>query len=77
MGLGEAAWPVGIGADGGVAGGVEVAVAGLFVAAEDDAGLRAGVCRGEGVGAGEMLGAGVEVAAQEGGRPWMGSLVRS
>ena len=45
VGLGEAARPCGVCADGGVTGGVEVAVArllGLFVAAEDDAGFGAG-----------------------------------
>ena len=69
--LGEAALPVGVGADGGVAGGVKVAVAGLLVASEDDAGLAAGgLLMQEVAGGGEVLGAGVEVATQERGRPW-------
>ena len=45
VGLGEAARPCGVGADGGVTGGMEVAVAGvlgLFIVAEDDAGFGAG-----------------------------------
>ena len=69
--LGEAALPVGVGADGGVAGGVEVAVAGSLVASEDNGGLAAGgLLVQEVAGGGEVLGAGVEIAAQERGRPW-------
>ncbi len=69
--FGEAVLPVGIGADGGVAVGVEVAVAGLVVAAEDDAGLAAGgLLVQELARDSEMLGAGVEIAAQERCRPW-------
>jgi len=71
MDFGEAALPVGVVADGGVAGGVEVAVAGLVVAAEEDAGLAAGgLFVQESTGGGKVLGSGVEVAAQERGRPW-------
>ena len=76
MDLGEAALPFGVGADGGVAGGVEVAVAGLIVSAKDDAGLAAGgLLVQEAAGGGEVLGAGVEVAAEERGRPWVLMLV--
>jgi len=68
--FGEAAVPFGIGADGGIAGWVEVAVAGLVVAAEDNAGFVAGgLLVQEAAGGGEVLGAGVEIAAQERGRP--------
>ena len=51
--------------------GVEVAVGALFVVAEDDAGGSVGqwVVRGEDFGAGEMLGPGAEVAAEERCRP--------
>ena len=69
--FGKAALPVGIGTDGGVAGRVEVAVASLIVAAEDDAGLATGgLLVQEMAGGGKVLGAGVEVATQERGRPW-------
>ncbi len=40
--FGKAMMPVGVGADGGVACGMEVSVSRLFVAAKDDAGLSAG-----------------------------------
>ncbi len=64
--FGEAALPFRVGADGGIAGGVEVAVAGLVVAAEDDAGLAAGGLFVQEVAGGrQVLGAGVEVASEE------------
>ena len=73
VGLGETAGPCGVGADGGVAGGMEVAVAGvlgLFIVAEDDAGLgTGGLLVQEIAGDGEVLGAGVQVAAKEGCGP--------
>ena len=73
VGLGEAARPCGVGADGGGAGGMEVAMAGLlglFIAAEDDAGLGAGgLLVQEIAGNGEVLGAGVQVASEQGCRP--------
>ena len=54
--FGKAALPVGGGADGGVAGRVEVAVAGLIVGAEDDAGLAArGLFVQETAGGGETI----------------------
>ena len=68
MGFVEAAEPGGVGADVGVRGGVEVAVAALVVAPEDD--YRVGAGRDvveEFLGAGEMVGAGAEVAAEQGG----------
>ena len=69
--FGEAALPIRVGADGGVAGGMEIAVVGLVVTAEDDAGLAAGgLLVQESTGGSEVLGSGVEVAAQERGRPW-------
>jgi hypothetical protein len=71
VGLGEAAEPGGVGADGGVGCGVEVAVAALFVAAEDDDGGGAGGDVVEEVlAAGEMVGPDTEVAAEEGGGPY-------
>jgi hypothetical protein len=68
VGLGESAEPGFVGADVGVRGGMEVAVAALFVAAEDDYGVGAGrdVVE-EFLGAGEMVGSCAEVAAKEGG----------
>jgi len=72
VGLGEAAEPGGVGADGGVGCGVEVAVAALLVAAEDDDGFGAGGDVVEEVlSAGEMVGAGAEVAAEERGGPYL------
>ena len=73
MGFGEAAGPVGIGADGGVGGWVEVSVAALFVLAEEDGGVGAGgdVVE-ELVKACVRLGSGAEVSAEEGGRPGFG-----
>ena len=69
VGLGEAARPCGVGTDGGVTCGMEVAVTGLlclFVAAKDDAGLGTGGLLVQKIaGVGEMLGAGVQVAAEE------------
>ena len=74
--FGEAALPFGIAGDGGVAGGVEVAVAGLIVSADDDAGFAAGGLLVQEVATGgEVLGAGVKVAAEERGRPWVLKLV--
>ena len=71
VGLCEATGPFGVGADGGVAGGVKVAVCGLFAAAEDDAGLGAGgLFVQKMVRRGEVLSASVEVAAEERGRPY-------
>jgi hypothetical protein len=68
--LREAVKPVGIGRDAEVRGRVEVAVTALFVAAEDDDGGRAGrEIMKQSLGAGEMVGAGAEVAAEEGGGP--------
>jgi hypothetical protein len=51
---------------------MEVAVAALLVAAEDDYGVVFGVGSGDDVveevlGLGEMVGAGAEIAAEEGG----------
>ena len=72
-----------VGADGGVAGGMEVAVArllGLFIVAKDDAGFGAGgLLVQEIAGDGEVLGAGVQVAAEEGCGPrgWSGLRVVS
>ena len=73
--LGEAAEPVGVGADGRVGGGMEVAVAcglvggGIF-AAEEDGGIGAGGDVVEqGVGARVVGGSGGEVAAELGGGP--------
>ena len=81
--FGEAAGPGGVGADGGVAGRMEVAVACLFVAffmAEEDAGLCAGGPLVKEIASGcEVLGAGVQIAAEERSRPgcWNGlGLVR-
>ena len=69
VGLCEPARPCGVGADGGVTGGGEVAVAdlpGLFIAAEDDARFGAGgLLVQEIVRGGEVLGAGVQVSAEE------------
>ena len=63
----EAALPVGVSADSGVACGVEVSVAGLFsilFAAEEDAGgVAGGLFVEEVIGRGQMLGAGIEIAA--------------
>ena len=74
--FGKAALPFRVGADGGVAGGMEVAVAGLIVAAEDDAGFSArGLLVQELAGGGEVLGSGVDVAAEQRGRPWILKLV--
>ena len=58
MKFGEAAEPVGVGADGGVGCGVEVAVAALLVAAEEDGERRLGGCRGGGCGCGRDGGLG-------------------
>jgi len=64
--FGEAALPIRVGADGGVAGGMEVAVAGLIVAAEDDAGFGArGLLVQEMASGRKVLGPGVEIAAEE------------
>lgn len=77
MSFGEATRPGGVGADGSVACGMEVAVAGLvglLFMAEEDAGFgTGGLLVQEAADGGEMLGAGVEVAAQEGGGPGDGS----
>ena len=64
--FGEAMEPCGVGADVGVGVGMEVAVAALFVATEDDYGVGAGgdVVE-EFLSAGEMVGAGAEIAAEE------------
>jgi len=68
--FGEAMLPCGVGADVGVGGGVEVAVAALFVVAEDDDRGWAGGCVVEEVlRACEMVGAFAEIAAEEGGGP--------
>lgn len=73
MGFGEATGPGWVGADGGVAGGMEVAVTGLLCLvfmAEEDAGLGAGGLLVQKIACdGEVLGAGVQVAAQQGGGP--------
>ena len=73
VGLIKAAGPCGVGADGGVGGGMEVTVAGLlglFIAAEDDAGFgSSGLLVQEIAGDGYVLGAGVQVAAEEGCGP--------
>jgi FeS assembly protein IscX len=78
--LGKATMPVGVGGDGGIACGMEVAVSGLFgllIVAKDDAGLLAGgVLMKEAAGGGEMLSASVEVAAEERGRPGCLSALR-
>ena len=79
VGLGEAAEPGGFGGDGEVGCGVEVAVRAELAAAEDDEGV--GVLMGAGGDfvnefsfVGEFVGAGVEVAAEEGCGPcdWVG-----
>ena len=70
--LGEAAGPVGVGEDGGVAGGVEVAVGVVLVATEEDAGVGAGglvVQEGVGVGGDVVARACVEVVAEGSGGP--------
>jgi len=74
VGLGEAAEPGGVGGDGEVGCGVEVAVRALLAAAEDDVGVS--VLMGPGGDlveefsrVGELVGAGVEIAAEEGGGP--------
>jgi hypothetical protein len=68
VGFGEAAEPGGVGADGGVGCGVEVAVAAVVVAAEDDCGVAAGGDFVEEiVGTREVLRSGAEVAAEERG----------
>ncbi len=75
--FGETAEPGGVGADVGVRGWVKVAVAALFVAAEDDCGFGArGFFVEEILGAGEMLRSGAEVTAEEGGRPGWGVRLR-
>jgi len=59
VGFGEAAEPGGVGADGGVGCGVEVAVVALLVATEDDGRVGAGGDVVEEVlGLGEMVGSG-------------------
>jgi len=73
-GFGEAAEPGGVGADVGVGGGVKVSVTALFVAAEDDDGFVFGLGAGvdvveEMLGAGEMVGASADVAAEHAGGP--------
>ena len=74
MGLGEAAEPCGVGGDGAVGCGVEVGVRAEVAAAEDDEGV--GVLMGargdlvaESMLVGEFVGAGVEIAAEEGCGP--------
>ena len=77
MGFGEAAGPRLAGADCGVAGGMEVAVAGLLgflFMAEEDAGFGAGGLFVQEIACGgEMLGAGIQVAAEEGCGPGCGN----
>lgn len=68
--LGEAAEPGGVGADVFVGVWMKVAVAALFVAAEDDYRVGAlGFVVEQVLGLCEMLGADAEIAAQHGGRP--------
>ena len=69
MGFGESTRPFGFDADGSVAGGMEVAMAdlfGLLFAAEDDARFGAGALLvKKTVGGGKMLGACVQISAEE------------
>ena len=83
VGLGKATGPIGVGADGGVTGGMKVAVSGLlalfgfFVVAKDDAGLCAGgLFVQKMVRRGEVLSASVEVAAEKRCRPDLLSALR-
>ncbi len=58
--------PVGVGTDGGVAGGVKVAVARLLVSTEDDAGrLAGGLFVQEAAGSGYVLRASIDVASEQ------------
>jgi len=71
VGLCETTGPFGVGADGGVAGGMKVSMAGLLVATEDNAGLcSTGMFVQKTASGGEVLGASVKVAAEERGRPY-------
>ena len=77
MRLGEAAEPGGVGGYGEVGCGVEVAMRAKFAAAEDDEGVVVWLGAGgdlveECSLVGEFVGAGIEVAAEEGCGPGLG-----